>query len=221
MEKPGVAILLTEVQKAWVAVRWYYGKWDIADRSIQNDVGKWELVLSDHIDIISPREVIWELAPVDITKFMEGEACGPFIASDDLFTRWSMKTTGREALEVCKKAYNPDRDQQNYCCRCENWFHIKCLEGLPKGNEEVKMMVTESSMESGLFLDRKGHGVVGNGTVMMPIWEEFWTSLEQMKQDMGLAWRSHITLDLLKQAGESHVHYLCPICSKDGRGWYL
>ncbi|KAI6029952.1 hypothetical protein BKA83DRAFT_4489863 [Pisolithus microcarpus] len=229
---------LKTIYKAWVAVRWYYGKWDIADRSIQNDVGKWELVLSDHIDIISPREVI---SPVDITKFMEGEACGPFIASDDLFTRWSMKTTGREALEVtfnacqvCKKAYNPDRDQQNYCCRCENWFHIKCLEGLPKGNEEVKMMVTESSMESGLFLDSefvsilcipisrgKGHGVVGNGTVMMPIWEEFWTSLEQMKQDMGLAWRSHITLDLLKQAGESHVHYLCPICSKDGRGWYL
>ncbi|KAI5999280.1 hypothetical protein EDD15DRAFT_2363368 [Pisolithus albus] len=229
---------LKTIYKAWVAVRWYYGKWDIADRSIQNDVGECELVLSNHIDIISPQEVV---SPVDVIKFMEREACGPSIASDDLFSRWSMDTTGKGALrvtfnacQVCKKAYNPDRDQQNHCCRCKNWFHIGCLEGIPGGKKGVEKMVTELSMESGLSLDSefvsilcipisrgKGYGVVGNGAVIMPIWEEFWKALEQMKQEMGLAWRSHITSDLLEQAGESYVHYQCPICSKDGRGWYL
>ncbi|KAI6010055.1 hypothetical protein EDC04DRAFT_2906206 [Pisolithus marmoratus] len=108
---------LKTIYKAWVAVQWYYGKWDIADKSIQNDVGKCELVLSDHKDIISPQHII---SPVDVMKFMEGEAYGSLIASDDVLTQWSMTTIGKQALEgkfnachVCKKAYNPDRDQQN------------------------------------------------------------------------------------------------------------
>ncbi|KAI6022648.1 hypothetical protein EDC04DRAFT_2606945 [Pisolithus marmoratus] len=169
-----------------------------------------------------------DLAPVDVMKFMEGEAYGPLIASDDVFTQWSMMTIGKQALEgtfnachVCKKAYNPDRDQQNHCCRCNNWFHHRCLEGLPTGNKGMQMMVTELSLESGLSLDRKGLGVVGNGNVMMPMWKEFWMALEEMKQDMGITWKSHITPEILKLAGESHVHYQCPICSKEGREWYL
>ncbi|KAI6096130.1 hypothetical protein F5141DRAFT_1221069 [Pisolithus sp. B1] len=89
---------LKTIYKAWVAVRWYYGKWDIANKSIQNDVAECELVLSDHIDIISPQHII---SPVDVMKFKEGEVYGPLIASDDVFTRWSMKTMGNEALEVC------------------------------------------------------------------------------------------------------------------------
>ncbi|KAI6017918.1 hypothetical protein EDC04DRAFT_2607918 [Pisolithus marmoratus] len=206
------------VQKAWVAVQWYYGKWDITNKNIQNDVGKCELVLSDHIDIVSPQHITshgW-LAPVDVMKFMEGEGCGPFIASDDVFTQWSMKTTETQVLET-----GPTK-------------LLLCLEDLPKGNKEMQMMVTKLSMESGLSLDNdfarilcisisrgKGHGVVGNGNIMIPMWKEFWTALEQMKQDMGMAWKSHITPDLCKQAGESHVHYQCPVCSKEGRGWYL
>ncbi|KAI6025437.1 hypothetical protein EDC04DRAFT_2606315 [Pisolithus marmoratus] len=189
-----------------------------------------ELVLSDHKDIISPQHIISmvDLAPVDVMKFREGEAYGPLIALDDVFTRWSMMTIGKQALEgtfnachVCKKAYNPDRDQQNHCCRCNNWFHHRCLEGLPTGNKGMQKMVTELSLESGLSLDRKGLGVVGNGNVMMPMWKEFWMALEEMKQDMGVAWKSHITPEILKLAGESHVHYQCPICSKEGREWYL
>ncbi|KAI6010546.1 hypothetical protein EDC04DRAFT_2610127 [Pisolithus marmoratus] len=169
-----------------------------------------------------------DLAPVDVMKFREGEAYGPLIASDDVFTQWSMMTIGKQALEgtfnachVCKKAYNPDRDQQNHCCRCNNWFHHRCLEGLPTGNKGMQKMVTELSLESGLSLDRKGLGVVGNGNVMMPMWKEFWMALEEMKQDMGVAWKSHITPEILKLAGESHVHYQCLICSKEGREWYL
>ncbi|KAI5990695.1 hypothetical protein EDC04DRAFT_2614118 [Pisolithus marmoratus] len=219
-----------DVQKAWVAVQWYYGKWDIVDKSIQNDVGKCELVLSDHKDIISPQHIISmvDSAPVDVMKFMEGEVYGPLIASDDVFAQWSMTVIGKQALEgtfntchVCKKAYNPDRDQQNHCCRCNNWFHHRCLEGLPTGNKGMQMMVTELSLESGLSLDRKGLGVVGNGNVMMPMWKEFWMAIDEMKQDMGIAWKSHITPEILKLAGESHVHYQCPICSKEGGEWYL
>ncbi|KAI5986963.1 hypothetical protein EDC04DRAFT_2614953 [Pisolithus marmoratus] len=136
-----------------------------------------------------------DLAPVDVMKFREGEAYGPLIASDDVFTQWSMMTIGKQALEV--------------------------LEGLPTGNKGMQKMVTELSLESGLSLDRKGLGVAGNGNVMMPMWKEFWMALEEMKQDMGVAWKSHITPEILKLAGESHVHYQCLICSKEGREWYL
>ncbi|KAI6038764.1 hypothetical protein EDC04DRAFT_2603686 [Pisolithus marmoratus] len=205
-------IRVQHLKTIYVAVQWYYGKWDIADKS------------TFHVTC----KAMVDLAPVDVMKFREGEAYGPLIASDDVFTWWSMTTIGKQALEgtfnachVCKKAYNPDRDQQSHCCRCNNWFHHRCLEGLPTGNKGMQKMVTELSLESGLSLDRKGLGVVGNGNVMMPMRKEFWIALEEMKQDMGIAWKSHITPEILKLAGESHVHYQCPICSKEGREWYL
>jgi len=53
-------------------------------------------------DILHTSMILTEiLAPVEIMRFTEGDAYGPLIGPDDLFTRWSMKIDREQRFEVC------------------------------------------------------------------------------------------------------------------------
>ncbi len=68
----------------------------------------------------------------------------------------------------------------------------------------------------------KRNGVVGNGLLTSAIWNDFQDLCENGKgDDMTSNWRTHITLDALKQAKKSHRYYKCPVCAVKEREWYL
>ncbi|KAF8435841.1 hypothetical protein L210DRAFT_870745, partial [Boletus edulis BED1] len=227
------------LQRAWIAIRWYYKKCDISN-NIKLYVGKMELVISDHIDIIAPEQI---MSPADIMDFTEGDVSGPFIGRQDLYTRWSMKvTTGRPMLEenasipcqVCDKAYNPDKDEQRHCHGCNSWLHSRCLESLPKGSTRMKEVIVEMGKETKLSLDTdfikllciptlrgKSHGVVGNGLQTSWIWEELHQAQKARKEDIGIAWKTQVGPDTMNQANKSHVYCRCSMCERQGREWYL
>ncbi|KAN0091615.1 hypothetical protein V8E55_005181 [Tylopilus felleus] len=228
---------LNKTYKAWIAITWYYRKGDIPGKEqvlniISPDVGKLELVMSDHLDIIAPEQI---MSPADIMHFIEENPSGSFVGRDDLYMRWSMNIgNGKPVLKVCKKAYNPDRDEQRYCYGCESWFHCKCLESLPKGSNEMKELVIQISKDKELSLDEdllellciptfrgRRHGVVGNGMLTSAIWKSFLEAREAEKKEMGLNWRDHITRDVIAQARKSYIYYHCPVCLNEAKRWYL
>ncbi|KAL4062719.1 hypothetical protein V8B97DRAFT_1920814, partial [Scleroderma yunnanense] len=196
---------------------------------------KYELVLSDHIDIIAPEEI---LSPAEVIKFAEGEGCGPLIESEDMFTRWSMTASGQHMLEgtthvcqVCQKAYNPDKDHQHYCRTCRKWFHCGFLKRLPKASNKMWEYVIEQGRTSGLscndkFIDAlcipisqgKVSGVVGNGMTILAMWGAFEKSQEE---DIEIDWNGNLTSDMLEHTTRLHVYYQCPLCSKAGRVSYM
>ena len=57
---------------------------------------------------------IEKLAPADIIKFEENKACVPSIKSDDVFTRWSIKTELKHVLGVCE-AWRSQREVRTNC----------------------------------------------------------------------------------------------------------
>lgn len=58
----------------------------------------------------------------------------------------------------------------------------------------------------------KNCGVAGNGKVMSSLWKEF-----ENARKHGEEWKISPTPDIMKQAEQSWVYYICPVCSKEGK----
>jgi hypothetical protein len=64
-------------------------------------------------------------------------------------------------------------------------------------------------------------GIVGNGRVIMMMWEEVEKAEGQKKKDISMALKTHLTSDLSQLPPQSHVYYHCPLCIRNGRECYL
>jgi len=67
----------------------------------------------------------------------------------------------------------------------------------------------------------KSHGVVGNGMQTSKVWKAFHEAQETQEGDMGMVWKAHTSLDIMNQAKKSYIYYVCSVCQRKDREWYL
>ncbi|KAI6030398.1 hypothetical protein F5J12DRAFT_779560 [Pisolithus orientalis] len=206
---------LKKIQKAWIEVQWYYSRSDIGDKKMRKYIGNNELVLLDHNDIIELQAIVsWKLMEsivlADITPFSAERCFGPLIGPKDMYTWWTVSTHGKQVIQT--KLNNGIVEPAKIGFTAVVYRNLQKKAPDPWTSQRKSLMGQVSHCR--IFRGNEG-GVVGNGEVMMSMWEEVRAAQIRQRWDVETGLQNHMTSDLLQQAQKSYKDMMKQEMSKE------
>ncbi|KAI6139419.1 hypothetical protein BKA82DRAFT_4020180 [Pisolithus tinctorius] len=194
---------LKKIQKAWVEVQWYYSRSDIGGNNMRKYIGNNELVLSDHNDIIELQAIVsWKLMEsivlADITPFSAEKCFGPLIGPKDVYTWRTMSTHGKQVIQT--KLNNGIVKPAKIGSTAVVYRNLQKKAPDPWTSQRKSLMGQVSHCR--IFRGNEG-GVVGNGEVMMSMWEE--VRAAQIRQRWDLKLNDMMKQEMSKELEEARV----------------